>query len=265
MLGRYVTKYFQQLNYDLITISRHEIDLSADNVHFLLNDLLSPDHNYTLINCAGVIKQRNFKLHELIRVNSLLPHILEDLQIRRNNLNVIHITTDCVYSGIKGKYDEYDLHDCIDEYGKSKSLGEPKLTTNIRTSIIGEEDTSKYSLLEWVKSNRDGKINGFLNHYWNGVTCLELAKQIENIISDKAYWQGTKHFFTHTPYSRDEQPSKYLLLKAIDDIYELNLTIDAISTPTAVDRTLSSIYKNTFTDKCIKQQLIDLKNFNSKY
>ena len=86
------------------------------------------------------------------------------------------------FTGKKGSYNEDDLHDEINDYGTSKSLGELCDATIIRTSIIGEELRNKRSLLEWVKSNAHGEINGYDNHYWNGVTCLQLSFFIKDII-----------------------------------------------------------------------------------
>jgi dTDP-4-dehydrorhamnose reductase len=110
--------------------------------------------------------------------------------------NVIHITTDCVFSGRGGRYDENSLHDCLDDYGKSKSLGENQNLTIIRTSIIGEEKTNKKSLLEWVKSQKNNLIFGYTNHFWNGVTCLEMSKFIFTLIKEQNYWKGVQHVYS---------------------------------------------------------------------
>ena len=78
-----------------------------------------------------------------------------------------------------------------------KSLGEPENACIIRTSIIGQEETHKKSLLEWILLNKDKEINGYVNHLWNGVTCLTLANIIQNIIHDKLFWKGiTTYLFS---------------------------------------------------------------------
>ena len=89
-----------------------------------------------------------------------------------------------------------DVHTATDIYGTTKSLGESQKSTIIRTSIIGEELTGQNSLLEWIKSNKNKTINGFANHYWNGVTCLTLSKIIKSIIDKKDYWTGVRHIFS---------------------------------------------------------------------
>ena len=133
---------------------------------------------------------------------------------------MIHVTTDCVFSGKDGNYDENSLHDETNDYGTSKSLGELCKATIIRTSIIGEETINKRSLLEWVRSNRGGEINGFTNHMWNGVTCLQLSKIIEKMIREKFYWEGVRHTFS------PRSVSKYELVSLINEIYDLNIKVN---------------------------------------
>ena len=106
----------------------------------------------------------------------------------------------------------------------------------IRTSIIGEELKNKYSLLEWVKSHQDKELKGFTNHYWNGVTCLQLSKIIEKIIVNKYYWKGVRHIFSPQPVS------KYEIVAMINDIYGLDNTVIEYETETMVDKTLLSKY-----------------------
>ena len=86
------------------------------------------------------------------------------------NVKMIHITTDCVFSGKVGNYDENDRHDCDDIYGKTKLDGEPKNSCVIRTSIIGESKNER-GLLEWAKNTASQRITGYTNHWWKGVTC----------------------------------------------------------------------------------------------
>ena len=115
------------------------------------------------------------------------------------------------------------------------TLGELGIdATVIRTSIIGEELKNKYSLLEWVKSHQDKEIKGFTNHYWNGVTCLQLSKIIEKIMMHKHYWKGVRHMFSPRPVS------KYEIVGMINDIYGLNNKIIAHETETMVDKTILS-------------------------
>jgi dTDP-4-dehydrorhamnose reductase len=188
-------------------------------------------------------------------VNSLFPHVLEEVS-KTIGCKVIHITTDCVFSGLRGFYSETDDHDCVDEYGKTKSLGENKNLMVIRTSIIGEELKNKKSLIEWVKSQNNSKVNGFTNHFWNGVTCLELAKFVENIISTESYWAGVRHIFS------PEIVSKFDLLRIIKKTYNLNIDITP-STANFCDRSLTSIYDPKIS-KSLEQQVQEQFNFSIK-
>jgi GR25 family glycosyltransferase involved in LPS biosynthesis len=161
-----------------------------------------------------------------------------------------------VFSGKDGFYNEDSFHDCIDDYGKSKSLGENPSLTIIRTSIIGEEVENKKSLLEWVRSNKNQNINGYLNHFWNGVTCLELSKQICNIIQTNSYWNGIRHYYS------PDAVSKYELVSNINEIYKLGNNI----IPTMekyCDRTLTSKY-DCPVKTIIKDQIIELKEYKLK-
>lgn len=246
MLGSYLVQYLGSI-YDVVPITRKDVDLNEDF------SLISKKYNFdscdVVINAAGIIKQRNFKSEELIKVNSLFPHFLSTLEC-----NVIHITTDCVFSGKKGSYYEDSLHDCLDDYGKSKSLGECCDLTIIRTSIIGEEKHNKKSLIEWVKSNKNSTISGYLNHFWNGVTCLELSKQIESIINSNQYWKGVRHY--HSPNT----VSKYELVSCINKIYELDNNVNPIMAEYC-DRSLKTRY-DTLVKKTIEEQILEMKQFN---
>jgi dTDP-4-dehydrorhamnose reductase len=248
MLGNYLVKYLSS-HFDVISISRKDFDLNGNL------DKISKKYKFSsddvIVNAAGIIKQRDYSQEELIKVNSLFPHFLSTI-----NCHVIHITTDCVFSGKDGSYNEDFSHDCIDDYGKSKSLGENLNLTIIRTSIIGEEVENKKSLLEWVRSNKNKSINGYLNHFWNGVTCLELSKQICDIIQTNSYWNGVRHY--HSP----DVVSKYELVSHINEIYKLGNNI----IPTMekyCDRTLTSKY-DCPVKTTIKDQIIESKEYKLK-
>jgi dTDP-4-dehydrorhamnose reductase len=184
MLGRYVYQVLTDANkYNVICINRVEYDIEQDNWDKLNTIIKQLAVNDVIINCAGIIPQKTdqYDYKKYIRVNTLFPHKLNEYSNERN-IKFIHITTDCVFDGSNGGYNEQDKHTANTLYGISKSLGEPEEATVIRTSIIGEEQYGKKSLIEWVISNKNKEINGFTNHYWNGVTCLTLAEIILKII-----------------------------------------------------------------------------------
>ncbi len=246
MLGKYLTEYLSS-DFEVIPITRNIIDLNDDFSKISEKYIFS--YVDVIINAAGIIKQRKYSSQELIKINSLFPHFLSTLKC-----NVIHITTDCVFSGRHGLYNEDSPHDCLDDYGKSKSLGECEDLTIIRTSIIGEEIKNKKSLIEWVKSSQNTTINGYINHFWNGVTCLELSKHIENIIKNNCYWKGVRHYFSPNIVS------KYQLVSYINEIYELNNNVIPLMSEYC-DRSLSTKFDSP-VKLTIKEQILELKNFN---
>jgi dTDP-4-dehydrorhamnose reductase len=253
MLGTYLNKFLQK-KYEVIPITRKDIDLSKSTENEILNFLSNRvSEKDLIINSSGVIKQREYDINDMINVNSIFPNILSKFK-KNKNCNIIHITTDCVYNGHKGNYVENDYHDCLDEYGKTKSLGENKNLTIIRTSIIGEEINNKKSLVEWVKSQSNTTINGYVNHLWNGVTCLELSKLIDNMIQEMNFWEGVKHIFS------PKTVSKYELVSMINKIYDLNITITEVETSEKCYRNLNSLYGCPIKID-LDKQIIEMKNF----
>lgn len=268
MLGNTVYRYFQNI-YEIITINRNTFDVEKNS----FEDLLSICKKYQInskdivINCIGLLphrfnsdslKEQNFSceiLKKFILVNSIFPQHLEKIHLIYN-CKVIHITSDCVYLGDKGNYNENDRFDLFNIYGITKTSGESDQICNIRTSIIGHEKYNKKSLLEWVLSQKNKTIKGFCNYLWNGVTCLELAKIIHQMIIKNLFWKGTRHIYS------PDSVSKYELCQYINDVYNLNINIEKFNLPEKVDRTLSSIYDNIFSIPTLKEQIIELKNFN---
>lgn len=256
MLGNTLKEYLSSISVTYDTLNREKLDLSTCSYSELKDNIISSECD-VLINCAGVIKQRTEStIEKFISVNSLLPHRLSDI-CKNAGIKMIHITTDCVYSGKTGNYDENSNSDVNDIYGMSKLMGEPNDCTVIRTSIIGEEIKNKLSLLEWVKSNRNSNIDGYLNHIWNGVTSLQLSKIMYNIISKESYWNGVRHIHSNTV-------TKYDLVNIINNVYELNIDINKTNGSTYINRSLSTIYKNDFLIPDIESQIIETKKFHKE-
>ena len=257
MLGKYVTKYLAQ-KYDIIEIGRNQIDASKVAQDVLAAKLyhLKVQKGDVVINCVGTIKPRVDELGDTnaILVNSVFPRFLANV-CKNIGTNLIHPTTDCVYSGLKGSYNENDKYDVSDVYGMSKAIGEPSNCTVIRTSIIGEEVAQKRSLVEWIKNNANNTVFGFTNHYWNGVTCLQFAKICDEIITKNLFWDGTKHIHSNSLNKKE-------LVETISDIYNLNITVTPKETPIACDRTLATIQEN-INIPSLKQQIIEMKEFSN--
>jgi dTDP-4-dehydrorhamnose reductase len=211
-----------------------------------------------VINCIGTIKRKDATKVDYALVNSAFPHLLaaacEDIGAK-----LIHITTDCVYDGMEGMYDESHEHTARDIYGMSKSVGEPETVTVIRTSIIGEEIGQARSLIEWIKSNKGEKVNGFTNHLWNGITCLQFAKVCEEIIEKNLFWRGVKHIVSPTKITKAD------LVKLVSDIYELGIEVRLMETGQKCDRTLTSTRTDVmFNIPELKDQIIEMRKFYKK-
>jgi len=258
MLGKYVSKYLNQ-KYSVIEINRDQIDASKVSQESLSAALfhIGARKGDVLINCVGTIKPRVDELGDTnaIIVNSIFPRILANVCYDMG-INMIHPTTDCVYSGLKGSYSENDKYDVSDVYGMSKAMGEPSNCTVIRTSIIGEEVGQKRSLVEWIKSNANNTVFGFTNHYWNGVTCLQFAKICEEIITKHLYWKGIKHIHSNSLNKKE-------LVETISEVYGLNITVTPKETPLLCDRTLSTVHETLIKVPNLKQQIIEMKEFSN--
>jgi dTDP-4-dehydrorhamnose reductase len=257
MLGRYVTKYLSQ-NYEVIPVTRKDFDFAKANQSMLNKFLDSLNFQFgdVLINCIGIIKPQIAVVgeYESIFINSAFPHVVAEY-CDKNKINFIHATTDCIYSGDKGMYTEEDPMDVSDIYGVSKAMGESEKATNIRVSIIGEEYGQARSLVEWIKGSKDKTVNGFIDHLWNGITCLEWAKLVENMIQTDDFWKGTVHAYSPKAVTKAE------LVQMVSDIYDLNIKVNATHSNKSCDRTLSSVKLNLIK-KPLSEQIKEMKEFS---
>ncbi len=204
-----------------------------DAVQHDLTSQCGTDYDY-VINCIGVIKPFiNDNPYHSAYINGAFPHKLA-LWAKEHGARMIHITTDCVFSGKDGAYTESSVHDEEDFYGRSKSLGEPSNCMVLRTSMIGEEIHKHASLIAWVKSQAGNTINGFTNHLWNGVTTNQYGEICKRIIKEGLYEEGLFHAFSPNPVNKLE------LVTAINNRFDLGITINPMEANPAVDRTLST-------------------------
>ena len=174
-----------------------------------------------VINCIGIVKQLPAAQDPLasISINALFPHQVAKI-CRDRNIRMIHVSTDCVFSGNKGNYTEDDPSDAEDLYGKSKFLGEvyyPGCLT-LRTSIIGRELGSSHGLVEWFLGQEGKTVPGFKKAIFSGLTTQALAGIMGEIISDYPKLHGLVQVAS-APIS------KYDLLKLVKSAYGLNITI----------------------------------------
>ena len=257
MMGNAVGKYFlKQKDYQTVLSYRNDKIAYGENRFWFdvmeskTTDLPKVDY---IINCIGVIKPFiEEDRHKSIFVNSLFPYQLASY-CESENTRLIQITTDCVFSGLKGSYTENSLHDCADFYGKTKSLGEPSNCMVLRTSIIGEEIHQNASLVEWAKQMKGKNVNGFINHYWNGMTTKQYAKICDQIIRKELYAEGSYHIYSNPV-------NKFQLLQLISEKFKLNLNITKHRTENDCNRILGSerdLINNLNVDS-IEQQIQDL-------
>ena len=195
-----------------------------------------------VINGIGIVEQRGEADEHIpsIEVNALLPHRLAALCLN-SHARLIHLSTDCVYSGRAGHYNEDCLPDPLDLYGRSKLLGEPtgKGCTTLRTSMIGPELRRKTGLFEWFLSQK-GSVKGYQRTVFSGFTTQELSRIIEQVAVRPAGLHGLYHV-SSAPIS------KYDLLLLIRR--HLGLSIDIVPDDTFVcDRSLdSSRFRSEFS------------------
>tara|TARA_B110001450_G_C17597684_1_gene471536 strand:- start:99 stop:953 length:855 start_codon:yes stop_codon:yes gene_type:complete len=228
MLGHVVLTYFKEQNcFEVKNIARDDsffvpdfsIDLceleKLDNVIYEFR----PDY---IVNCVGILNDyAENNPEKAIFINSYLPHYIASKF--KNISKLIHISTDCVFSGKNGEYQINDFKDGQDIYATTKSLGEVVYGNNltIRTSIIGPELKSNgIGLLHWALFNSDNKIKGFKLAYWSGLTTLQLAKSLHKILQSKDDFSGLIHL------TNNKKINKYDLLGLIKNIFKLSFQIE---------------------------------------
>ncbi len=149
-----------------------------------------------VVNAVGIVKQLALAKDAIssIQVNSLLPHVLARMGTD-HGFRIVHISTDCVFSGRKGGYTEDDTPDPVDLYGRSKLLGELDGATalTLRTSIIGRELRTRNGLVEWFLSQRGGSVNGFARAIYTGLTTEALALTIVSVLRSEHPLHGLWH------------------------------------------------------------------------
>jgi dTDP-4-dehydrorhamnose reductase len=181
-------------------ISNDTVLLDARDEHLLEKSIveINPD---VIVNCMGVlISEANRDPENAIFLNAYVPQRLKNVA-NALDAKLVHISTDCVFSGKKGSYTEYDIRDADDIYGRVKALGEvvkpPHVT--LRTSVVGPEIKDGEELFHWFMS-QEGNIKGFTKSFWSGVTTLELAKVVGWVIENNI--QGLHHITNGVPINK---------------------------------------------------------------
>jgi dTDP-4-dehydrorhamnose reductase len=219
--------------FTLNELSRIRPTVDADNFDTVIRAFaaLQPD---IVINCIGLIKQLAMAEDPLtaITVNAQLPHRLSMLT-RNANARLIHISTDCIFDGKKGNYEENDDSNAKDLYGRTKFLGEvtyPHCVT-LRTSIIGHELKNNVSLVDWFL-NETKAVRGFTKALYTGFSTLEMAKIISKYVIPNDEINGLYQVSS-------EVISKHDLIKLIAEKYNKKIDITPYE-DFVLDRTLKS-------------------------
>jgi dTDP-4-dehydrorhamnose reductase len=174
-----------------------------------------------VVNCIGVVKQLPQGKDPLpsIAVNALFPHRLAGW-CRTAGSRLIHISTDCVFSGRQGRYREDDPADAADLYGRTKLLGEveDEHCVTIRTSLIGRELETFHGLIEWFLRHERQTVSGYTRAIFSGFTTNAFAEIVERVITDHPRLAGVWHVAS-------EPISKFDLLSLVKKVYGLEIEI----------------------------------------
>ncbi len=200
-----------------------------------VRDVVADFRPDAVVNATGIVKQRNEANQSIpsIEINALFPHRLSAL-CRSVGARLVHMSTDCVFSGRRGNYCESDTPDAEDLYGRSKLLGEvtdlPCIT--LRTSIIGRELSRKTGLLEWLLAQQ-GSVKGFRQAIFSGFTTMELSRIVELVLLRSRPLYGLYHV-SSAPISKHD------LLCLIRD--KLRLPVEIVADDSfRCDRSLDSV------------------------
>jgi dTDP-4-dehydrorhamnose reductase len=261
MLGHIVSYHFSKsddyLVYNLSRRSNNQENSIQCDIKDLkkLENIINDLKPKVIINCIGLLIGDTKKSIENAKyINSFFPNYLVDLS-KKYNYKVIHISTDCVFSGAKGSYNEYSISDAKDGYGITKSKGEFDSSEHltIRTSIIGPDiKKNGTGLFQWIM-NQNGSVKGFTNVKWSGVTTIELAKAIEFSIlkSVGGIWNLTN----------EKNISKYKLLNIIIKVFNIsNVNLVKESSYTS-DKSLISIRNINYQVPSYNKMINDLKEY----
>ena len=243
MLGTAMVHVLTQAGHRVRAVDRSQFDAVRDSVQQL--SLNGVDY---VVNALGLINRRTTTAAEnFYLVNSVFPRVLADTCAARG-VRLIHISTDCVFDGRGGPYDEAAATTATDLYGRSKALGEPANALVIRTSIIGPELQHLYSLLAWFLA-QSGSCRGYTNHHWNGVSTLQLSRVIDQIMQSNLYGYSVRHIFSN-------DVSKYELLCLMREAYQRDIAVVPYEDILEKDNRLRTVYP----DFMARLAILDLRS-----
>lgn len=221
MLGHVVYSYFKEQGYTVYGTTQ-TTDIVWDAYENLegIEDIIKEVKPDAVINCIGILNQVCEANKPLaVKLNSLLPHYIDSLS-EKYNFKFVHVSTDCVFEGTTGKYDETIPSDATSFYGRSKALGEIRndRSVTLRTSIVGPDSNPKgIGLFQWFMK-QENEVGGYSKVIWTGVTTIELAKQIEVAIKNNL--TGLNHVVNNDFISKKD------LLALFKESFNKNIVIN---------------------------------------
>lgn len=265
MAGHTISLYLKEKGHEVVGFDNKKSEL----IESVVGNAMDKDFvtkiieigNYdTIINCIGILNQAAENHKALATyLNSYWPHLLAELT-EGTNTQVIHMSTDCVFSGKRGEYTEGDIPDGETFYDKSKALGElnDKKNITLRNSIVGPDiNPNGIGLLNWFMK-QNGKINGYTKSMWTGQTTLQLAKTMEYAAKTRAYG-----LVNAVPLS---SISKYDLLKLFNKYMRNNLleinAVEGINADKSLKRTN---FEMDYVIPDYETMVIELADWMKKY
>ena len=255
MLGHVVKTYFEEKGHEVVCTQRKDKD---SDLYFDITNSVSgidkivenikPD---VLINCIGILNKVAEENKSLaILINSYLPHYLDELSAKAN-FKFIHVSTDCVFDGLVGGYDENSVPNEKNMYGRSKALGEVinDRSVTLRTSIVGPDINEKgVGLFQWFMTQQ-GEVGGYDNVIWTGITTIWYARCMEMAIENNL--TGLQHCVNN------EEISKYDLISLFKKYFDKDIVInhnpDVVSKKTLVRTEKSFDFGIPSYDQMVKE------------
>lgn len=237
MAGHTIALYLISQGHDVLGFGRKTSSLfksvtgDVTNTE-MLKELIESELFDIIVNCVGVLNQFAEKEKaNAVLINSYLPHYLAEITLHLDT-QVVHLSTDCVFSGRRGEYTEHDFRDGTSFYDRSKALGELEDSKNVtlRSSIVGPDiNRDGIGLFNWFMQQK-GPILGYTKVLWTGQTTLQLAKAIEQVSKERV-----NGLINMVP---DSAISKYDLLQLFNKYFRNNSVVIHPDTDYISDKSL---------------------------
>lgn len=265
MAGHTISIYLSEAGHNVTAFSRSKFkycnNINGDITDFdFLNKVIIEGNYDAIINAIGILNQdAEENKARAVLLNAYLPHYLSDIT-RNMKARVIHMSTDCVFSGKTGGYTETSFRDGESFYDKSKALGELENNKDLtfRNSIIGPDmNKNGIGLFNWFMK-QEGEVKGFTKAIWTGVTTLTLAKAMERALEENL--TGLYNLVNN------ESINKFELLKLFNKYMKGNSLDISPSDKISVDKSLINNRKDfSFVVPSYEDMVIEMKGWIKKY